>query len=61
MKYCCPLIAVKDIHVSRNFYEKVLRHRVDLDLGQMYHLEEDFPFSPFNLIMLDWLIQLVLT
>lgn len=33
MKYACPLIAVKDIHVSRNFYEKVLRQHVCLDFG----------------------------
>jgi catechol 2,3-dioxygenase-like lactoylglutathione lyase family enzyme len=33
MKFGRPLIAVKDIHVSRNFYEKVLRQTVTLDLG----------------------------
>lgn len=33
MKFGCPLIVVKDITVSRNFYEKVLYQKVDLDLG----------------------------
>lgn len=33
MKFGCPLIAVKDINVSRNFYETVLHQKVDLDLG----------------------------
>ena len=33
MKFGCPLIAVKDITVSRSFYEKVLLQKVDLDLG----------------------------
>lgn len=33
MKFGCPLIAVNDIIVSRNFYEKVLHQKVDLDLG----------------------------
>jgi catechol 2,3-dioxygenase-like lactoylglutathione lyase family enzyme len=33
MKFGCPLIAVKDIHRSRDFYENVLRQRVSLDLG----------------------------
>lgn len=33
MRFGCPLIAVNDIHVSRNFYEKVLRQSVSLDLG----------------------------
>ena len=42
MKYCCPLIAVKDIHVSRNFYEKVLRQSVSLDLGENVAFENGF-------------------
>lgn len=42
MKYCCFLIAVKDIHVSRNFYEKVLRQSVDLDLGANVSFGEGF-------------------
>jgi len=33
MKYGCPLIAVKDIKVSQDFYEKVLRQEVFMDLG----------------------------
>lgn len=33
MKFGCPLIAVKDITVSRNFYERILLQEVALDLG----------------------------
>jgi catechol 2,3-dioxygenase-like lactoylglutathione lyase family enzyme len=33
MKFGCPLIAVNNIHISRNFYEKVLHQKVDLALG----------------------------
>jgi catechol 2,3-dioxygenase-like lactoylglutathione lyase family enzyme len=33
MRFGCSLIAVKDINVSRKFYEKVLQQKVDLDLG----------------------------
>ena len=33
MKFCCPLINVKDIQASRFFYEKVMRQKVVLDLG----------------------------
>ncbi|MDR1003097.1 MAG: glyoxalase/bleomycin resistance/dioxygenase family protein [Oscillospiraceae bacterium] len=33
MKFGCPLIAVKDMAVSRRFYEAVLRQKASLDLG----------------------------
>ena len=33
MKYGCPVLAVKDMAVSRQFYEKVLHQQVVLDLG----------------------------
>lgn len=33
MKFGCPLIAVKDIVISKNFYIRVLNQKVDLDLG----------------------------
>jgi catechol 2,3-dioxygenase-like lactoylglutathione lyase family enzyme len=33
MKFGCPLIAVKDMAVSRRFYEAVLRQKAGLDLG----------------------------
>jgi len=33
MKFGCPIIVVNDIHISRNFYEKVLNQNVTLDLG----------------------------
>ena len=34
MRFGCLIIAVKDINVSRNFYEKVLKQKVGLDLGE---------------------------
>ena len=33
MKFGCPLIAVKNIDISKSFYEKVLCQKVTLDLG----------------------------
>lgn len=33
MRFGCPIIAVKDISISRDFYEIVLRQKIDLDLG----------------------------
>ena len=33
MKFGCPIIAVKDVNISRNFYEKILCQKVTLDLG----------------------------
>ena len=33
MKFGCPIIAVKDVNISRDFYEKVLCQKVTLDLG----------------------------
>jgi catechol 2,3-dioxygenase-like lactoylglutathione lyase family enzyme len=40
MKFVCPLIAVKDINVSRAFYEKVLNQKVGLDLGRNVSFED---------------------
>ena len=34
MRFGCPIINVKDIAVSKNFYEKVLSQQVTLDLGE---------------------------
>jgi len=42
MKYGCPLIAVKDINVSRNFYETVLCQKVILDLGENIAFGDEF-------------------
>ena len=33
MRFGCPIISVKDLNVSRIFYEKVLSLKVTLDLG----------------------------
>lgn len=33
MKFGCPLIAVRDVAASREFYEKVMRQQVAMDLG----------------------------
>ncbi len=37
MRFGCPIIAVKDISISRDFYVKVLRQKIDLDLGGIHH------------------------
>lgn len=34
VRYICPLITVKDIKKSREFYENVLLQEVELDLGE---------------------------
>lgn len=34
VRYMCPLITVKDIKKSREFYENVLKQEVELDLGE---------------------------
>lgn len=41
MRYGCPLIAVKDINVSWNFYEKVLLQKAGLDLGANLAIGEE--------------------
>ncbi|ATW25088.1 VOC family protein [Candidatus Formimonas warabiya] len=49
MKYICPLIVVKDIKISRDFYEKLgqkikydFGENVEFDGGFSIHLEEHF-------------------
>ncbi len=42
MKFMCTLIVVKDISVSRNFYETVLNQKVILDFGANITFEGDF-------------------
>lgn len=42
MKYVCPLIVVKDIAVSRNFYEKILGQKIKYDFGENLSFEGDF-------------------
>lgn len=42
MKYICPLIAVKDIKVSRHFYETILQQKVKHDFGENIVFEGDF-------------------
>ncbi len=42
MKFMCPLVVVKDISVSRNFYETVLNQKVILDFGANITFEGDF-------------------
>lgn len=34
IKYVCPLITVKDIEKSKEFYENVLKQEIELDLGE---------------------------
>jgi len=42
MKFTCPLIVVKDITISRNFYENILGQRVKYDFGEDIQFEGDF-------------------
>jgi catechol 2,3-dioxygenase-like lactoylglutathione lyase family enzyme len=42
MKYICPLITVKDIMRSREFYEKVLSQTVKFDFGENVTFNGDF-------------------
>lgn len=42
MKYICPLIVVKDIKISREFYENVLGQKVKYDFGENVTFEGDF-------------------
>ncbi len=42
MKFKCPLIVVKDINVSRNFYENILNQKVKYDFGENVMYEGDF-------------------
>ncbi|MBN1782999.1 VOC family protein [bacterium] len=42
MKFICPLIAVKDIHISRNFYENMLGQRIKHDFMQNIEFEGGF-------------------
>lgn len=42
MKYICPLIVVKDIKCSRDFYESVLSQTVKYDLGENVTFHGDF-------------------
>ncbi len=42
MKFVCPLIVVEDVHVSRQFYEKVLNQRVKFDFGENIVFEGGF-------------------
>lgn len=59
MRFGCPLIAVKDINISRKFYEKVLHQEVDLDLGanvsfgngsSVFAIQSDYT----ELVDIDW-------
>ena len=34
IRYVCPLITVKDIDKSKEFYENVLKQEIELDLGE---------------------------
>ncbi|OAA95110.1 VOC family protein [Clostridium coskatii] len=42
MKFVCPLIAVSDIEISKNFYEKVLNQKVTMDFGANVTFENSF-------------------
>ena len=42
MKYICPLLVVKDIQRSRDFYENLLEQKVKEDFGENITFEGDF-------------------
>ena len=42
MKFICPLIAVKDIKISRDFYENLLDQKVKFDFGENVTFEGGF-------------------
>lgn len=42
MKFMCPLVVVKDINRSRDFYENVLGQRVKYDYGENITFHGDF-------------------
>jgi len=42
MKYVCPLIAISDMKLSRDFYEKLLDQKVKYDFGESVTFHGDF-------------------
>lgn len=42
MKYVCPLLVVKNIAVSRDFYENILGQKLKHDFGENIVFEGDF-------------------
>lgn len=42
MKFTCPLIAVKNIEVSKKFYQEVLQQKIVLDFGANVTFEGNF-------------------
>jgi catechol 2,3-dioxygenase-like lactoylglutathione lyase family enzyme len=42
MQYICPLLAVEDIELSKQFYQEVLDQRIKYDLGKNITFEGDF-------------------
>jgi catechol 2,3-dioxygenase-like lactoylglutathione lyase family enzyme len=62
MKFICPLIVVKDIEISKNFYETVLEQEVEYDFGEnvlfaggfaihlQSHFAEQLDISPDDIV-----------
>lgn len=42
MKFVCSLITVEDINISRRFYEKLLKQKVQYDFGENVSFESGF-------------------
>lgn len=42
MKYVCPLIVVKNMSISRDFYENILGQKLKHDFGENLVFEGDF-------------------
>lgn len=48
IKYICPLIAVKDVKKSREFYENVLKQEVEIDHGENVAFKGGFALHDVN-------------
>lgn len=45
MKFVCPLIAISNLKISKQFYEEVLGQKIILDLGWNMMFSGGFTFS----------------
>lgn len=42
MKYCCPLLAVSNMEISKKFYQEVLNQKIIFDIGPNVAFEGSF-------------------
>lgn len=48
MRFVCPLFVVKDIQISRAFYQEVLQQKIKFDFGENIVFEGDFALQEAN-------------